>query len=110
MKNIRFLRDKYEFSQNDISNYLNISRGSYSKIELDIREITIQEALKLSILYEESIFFILDLDINIEKEKLMERLIINKDSYKKLRKKIENDNMINKKIDNLLKYNKTNMF
>lgn len=110
MKNIRFLRDKYEFSQNDISNYLNISRWSYSITELDIREITIWEALKLSVLYEENIFFILDLDINIEKEILMERLIINKDSYKKLRKKTENDNMINKKIDNLLKYNKTNMF
>ena len=110
MRNIRILRDKYGFSQKDISDYLNIIRESYCKMELGLREITTLEAIKLSILYEESIYFILDLEVDEEKGNLLDILIINKDIYEKLRKRIENNNLINKKVDELLRNNKSKMY
>ena len=110
MKNVRILKDKYRFSQNDISKYLNISRGSYSKIEFGLREITTIEALKLSLLYKENIYYILDLDVDDNMDNLIDILIINKVIYEKLRRKIENNNLINKKIDDLLRNSKSQMY
>ena len=110
MKNVRILRDKYGFSQNDISKYLNISRESYSKIELGLREITTIESLKSSFLYEESIYYILDLEVDDNMDNIIDVLIINKVIYEKLRRKIENNNLINKKIDDLLRNSKSRMY
>jgi len=49
--NIKNLRDKFEYSQTYIANYLNITPQAYNQYENDARTIPVQIIQKLALLY-----------------------------------------------------------
>lgn len=55
LSNIRKLRKEKKLTQDEVSKFLGIARGSYAKIENGINKITLDIALKLSRLYNTSI-------------------------------------------------------
>lgn len=55
LNNIRKLRKEKKLTQDEVSKFLGIARGSYAKIENGINKITLDIALKLSRLYNTSI-------------------------------------------------------
>lgn len=55
LNNIRKLRKEKKLTQDEVSNFLGIARGSYAKTENGINKITLDIALKLSRLYNTSI-------------------------------------------------------
>lgn len=55
LNNIRKLRKEKKLTQDEVSKFLGIARGSYAKTENGINKITLDIALKLSRLYNTSI-------------------------------------------------------
>lgn len=55
LNNIRKLRKEKKVTQDEVSKFLGIARGSYAKTENGINKITLDIALKLSRLYNTSI-------------------------------------------------------
>lgn len=55
LNNIRKLRKEKKLTQDEVSKFLSIARGSYAKTENGINKITLDIALKLSRLYNTSI-------------------------------------------------------
>lgn len=55
LNNIRKLRKEKKLTQDEVSKFLDIARGSYAKTENGINKITLDIALKLSRLYNTSI-------------------------------------------------------
>ncbi len=52
--NLRKLRLQKNLSQEDLANYLNISRQAYCRYENDQRELSLETLCKLADFYEES--------------------------------------------------------
>lgn len=55
LNNIRKLRKEKKLTQDEVSKFLGIARGSYAKTENGINKITLDIALKLSRLYNTSV-------------------------------------------------------
>ena len=62
--NILELRNRKELSQNTVATYLNYKQNSYSFLEREKRRISINTVLKLAILYDVSILYLLSIDEN----------------------------------------------
>lgn len=64
LNNIRNLRKEKKLTQDEVSKFLGIARGSYAKTENGINKITLDIALKLSRLYNTTIEDLLCLSNN----------------------------------------------
>lgn len=60
-KRLKELREDNDYKQSDIAKILNMTQQQYSKIEKGITEITADRLIKLSLLYNVSIDYLLSL-------------------------------------------------
>lgn len=59
---LRDLREKYNYRQEYIAQYLGTTQQTYSNYELGLREIPLHHIVKLSHLYEVSVDYLLSID------------------------------------------------
>lgn len=81
-KNLRLLRTLYNIRQNDIADYLHISRSCYCKLEAGGKVPDFETIYLLSLLYDVSLDYLLSFDIT---EQLLSMLRINRDETQTIR-------------------------
>lgn len=64
---LRILREKHEYTQEDVAKYLKTTQSYYAQYESDIRPITFERAIMLSKLYGVSLDYIGGLSDDINK-------------------------------------------
>ncbi len=68
-RRIRDLREDRDLRQRQIADYLNCSQQVYSNYELGQRDIPTEVLIKLSVLYDVSVDYLLDLTSNPKRNK-----------------------------------------
>ena len=89
MNRLKEIREDHDYTQEYVANYLNMSQTGYSKYECGDRDIPTEVLKKLARLYDTSIDYLLYMtderkpySKSIMLEEILEKIVVNKKSYK----------------------------